>query len=313
LKYLTVKEIAEKWGLSERRVRKLCDDHRLAGAERTGWIWLVPESAERPVDGRILRHKLRQKEGMKMAGMDFTAIDRKRKEFDKFRPLPKHTLHSLHENTLLEWTFNSNAIEGNTLTLSETKVVFEGLTIGGKSMQEHLEVLNHREAILFLEELVRAGAALSEWEIKQVHALILKGIDPENAGVYRRENVIISGAKHRPPGHLLVKEAMERMVALYNGAWQKLHPVERAALLHSKLVEIHPFIDGNGRTARLLLNFELMKSGYPPAIIRQEERPAYYDSLDLAHTTGDYCDFIRLVAGAVAAALDLWLSVVADK
>lgn len=242
--------------------------------------------------------------------MSFEAIDKKREELEKYRPLPKNTLKSLRENMLVEWTYNTNAIEGNTLTISETKVVLEGITIGGKSIREHLEVINHREAILFLEELVNKNEPFSERNIKDLHRLVLKNIDNENAGIYRHENVIISGAKHRPPEHFLIKEQMERLVADYNNHWREKHPIERAALLHGEFVKIHPFIDGNGRTARLLLNFELMKNGYPPAIIKAEMRPEYYDSLDQAHNSGDYDKFVQLVAGCVETSLDLWLSLV---
>jgi Fic family protein len=171
-----------------------------------------------------------------------------------------------------------------------------------------LEVINHKDAIIFLEELVHKDEPLSERNIKELHRLIIKNIDTENAGIYRHENVIISGAKHRPPEHFLVKEQMEHLVTEYNVQWGKLHPIKRAALLHGEFVKIHPFVDGNGRTARLLLNFELMKYGYPPAIIRTEMRPQYYDALDLAHTTGDYHSFVKLVASCVETSLDLWLS-----
>ena len=240
--------------------------------------------------------------------MNFETIDAKKKKLDEFRPLPKHTLKSLHENMLVEWTYNSNAIEGNTLTMSETKVVLEGITIGGKTMREHLEVINHKDAILFLEEFVIKDEPLSLWNIKNIHQLVLKNIDDENAGKFRNENVIISGARHRPPEHYAVNEQMEQMIALYVGKWKNLHVIERAALLHGEFVKIHPFIDGNGRTARLLLNFELMKNGFPTAIIKQEMRPRYYDSLDLAHCDGDYSKFIGIVSECAETSLDLWLS-----
>ena len=166
-----------------------------------------------------------------------------------------------------------------------------------------------RTAILFLEGLVENNEPLSEWNIKSLHRLILKNIDDENAGAYRSENVFISGAKHRPPEHFLVKEHMERLVAEYNEQWKQRHPIERAALLHGEFVKVHPFVDGNGRTARLFMNFEFIKSGYPPAIIKAEIRPEYYDVLDLVHTTGDYSKFVELVAVCVETSLDLWLSV----
>ncbi|WP_028309609.1 Fic family protein [Desulfitibacter alkalitolerans] len=239
----------------------------------------------------------------------FDVIDEKKKMLEENRPLPQHTLKSLQETILVEWIYNSNAIEGNTLTISETKVVLEGITIGGKSMREHLEVINHRDANIYLEELVKNKEHISEWLIKNLHRLILKTIDDENAGVYRGENVLISGAKHRPPEHFLVKEKMEQLIENYKSQLQSLHPIHRAALLHGEFVKIHPFVDGNGRTARLIMNFELMKNGYPPAIIKAEIRSNYYDALDLAHTTGDYSTFIKLVSDCVETSLDLWLSV----
>ncbi len=309
MKYMTVKEASEKWNISERRVRTLCDEGRIGNAFRMGWIWSIPETAEKPIDARTTRHKLKKQQEARLDKMSFETIDQKKKLLDKHRPLPKHTLKSLRENMLVEWTYNSNAIEGNTLTIYETKVVLEGITIGGKSICEHLEVINHKEAIIFLEELVKNKELLSEWNIKNLHQLILKGIDDENAGAYRTKNVIISGAKHRPPEHYLIKEQMGQMFVLYNEAWQEYHPVERAALLHGEFVKIHAFIDGNGRTARLLLNFELMKKGYPPMIIKKEMRPQYYEALDLAHTTGNYRTFVEMVAECVETSLDLWLSV----
>lgn len=242
--------------------------------------------------------------------MKFDYINRKKEELDKKRPLPANTLRTLREAMLVEWTYNSNAIEGNTLTLSETKVVLEGITVGGKSLQEHLEVVNHREAILYLEELVRKNAELSEWDIKNIHRLILKSIDDANAGVYRSENVVISGAKHRPPQHYLVPEQMENLLKEYYGKWQGFHPIERAALLHGEFVKIHPFVDGNGRTARLLLNLELMQAGFPPVIIKKELRSQYYDYLDEAHTASNYSNFVNFIAKCVEESLDLWLNVV---
>lgn len=242
--------------------------------------------------------------------MDFTAIDNKKRLLDSKRPLPVNAVKSLQESILLEWTYNSNAIEGNTLTIAETKVVLEGITVGGKTLQEHLEVINHSDAILYLEELVSESTALTEWAIKNLHQIVLRNIDKKNAGTYRTENVLISGAKHRPPQHYLVPEHMEKLVKEYNNAWQEYHPIKRAALFHGEFVKIHPFVDGNGRTARLLLNFELMKAGFPPVIIKKEMRLEYYEALDLAHTIGDYQDFIRLVAECAEASLDLWLEVI---
>ncbi|WJY27545.1 MULTISPECIES: Fic family protein [Sporosarcina] len=239
----------------------------------------------------------------------FEIIDEKKARLDAARPLPAYTLKSLKEKLFLEWTYNSNAIEGNTLTINETKVVLEGITVGGKTLREHLEVINHRDAIQYVEEIVRNEEPLSEWQIKNLHRLVLKGIHEEHAGVYRKEQVFISGANHRPPAHFLIQEEMEQLLRWYETEGTHLHPVERGAMLHALFVGIHPFIDGNGRTSRLLLNLEIMKEGFPAVVIKVSNRLAYYEALDKAHTTGNYDDFIALVAREVEDSLDLYLSV----
>ncbi|MEH6855662.1 Fic family protein [Priestia megaterium] len=238
----------------------------------------------------------------------FEQINRKKVNLDTLRPLPKYTLKSLREKLLLEWTYNTNAIEGNTLTMNETKVVLEGITVGGKTMREHLEVINHRDAIAYVEEIVQKGEPLTEWQIKNLHRLVLKGIDDEYAGVYRDQQVFIAGAKHTPPAPYLIKEQMEQLIKWYENEAQKLHPVERGAMLHAIFVGIHPFIDGNGRTSRLLLNLELMKSGFPAVVIKVENRLAYYEALDKSHTTKNYQDFIQLIVKEVEDSLNLYLS-----
>jgi Fic family protein len=238
----------------------------------------------------------------------FERINEKKAQLDAMRPLPKYTLKSLREKLLLEWTYNTNAIEGNTLTMNETKVVLEGITVGGKTMREHLEVINHRDAIAYVEEIVHKEESLSEWQIKNLHRLVLKGIDDEYAGVYRDQQVFIAGAEHTPPAHYLIKEQMEQMMNWYNEEGIHLHPVQRGAMLHAIFVGIHPFIDGNGRTSRLLLNLELMKDGFPPVIIKVENRLAYYEALDKAHITENYDNFIVLVEREVEDSLDLYLS-----
>lgn len=226
----------------------------------------------------------------------FTKIDHLKATLDAHRPLPESVVKNLHEDLVLRWTYNSNAIEGNTLTLMETKVVLEGITIGGKSLREHFEAINHRDAILFVEELVQQREVLSEWQIRNIHQLILKNIDEQHAGRYRSLNVLISGATHTPPDHLLVPEQMAHFISSLNTT---LHPVEYAARVHVDFVGIHPFVDGNGRTSRLLMNLELMKAGFPPVVIPVEQRLRYYQALDCAHVKGDYQPFIELVVEVV--------------
>jgi len=304
MKYVGTKEASEKWAISDRRIRVLCNEGRIEGAIKIGRNWSIPTDAAKPTDARET-----SKKNYLGLEFDFSYIDSLKEAIYKHRPFSKGLAASLQEKLIVEWTYNSNAIEGNTLTLSETKVVLEGITIGGKSMVEHLEAINHREAILFVEDLIANKEPLSEWNIKNIHALILKEIDNTNAGKYRSENVVISGAKHIPPKSYEIGDLMQRLVAEYQNEWKAFHPIVRATLLHGEFVKIHPFIDGNGRTSRLLLNFELIKSGFPPVIIKNEQRANYYEVLDLAHTTMNYEPFIELISKLVIESEKLWLSV----
>lgn len=229
---------------------------------------------------------------LKLAGLLKTKLD-------EHRPLAGEIVSNLHENLVVQWTYHSNAIEGNTLTLKETKVALEGITIGGKTLREHVEAINHRDAILFVEDLVTKQQPLDEYSIKSLHQLVLKNIDADNAGRYRQVNVLISGANHKPPQAVHVPEQMEAFIEWYTTDAQALHPVERAARVHGEFVKIHPFTDGNGRTSRLLMNLVLMQSGFPATVIEVEQRLAYYEALDTAHCTGDYSSFIALVADSV--------------
>ena len=230
---------------------------------------------------------------------DFTKLDILKERLDSYRPLASELITNLHEDLVLRWTYNSNAIEGNTLTLKETKVAFEGITIGGKTMQEHFEAINHREAIYFIEDLVKKKKPLTEWQIKSIHQLILKNIDDSHAGVYRTTNVIISGAEHVPPDTLHVESEMTSFISWYENEAVSMHPVERAARVHADFVKIHPFVDGNGRASRLLMNMELMKDGYPPCVLPVEKRLEYYEALDTAHTKNDYKQFLSLMVEVV--------------
>jgi len=238
------------------------------------------------------------------------AVDTKLEILNSKRPLPPATLKSFKENELVDWTYNSNGIEGNTLTLKETKVVLEGITIGGKSIREHLEVINHKDAIIFLEGLVDKNNPLTEKDIKDLHQLVLKEIDNENAGIYRRENVIISGAKHIPPNHLRVHEQMEQLIPNLHEWEKKYHPLVAAALLHGEFVKIHPFADGNGRTSRLLMNFIAMRFGYPPIVIKKEQRFAYYDALDEGAVSHNYTAFVKMIFELAEKTLDFYLSII---
>ena len=293
MEFMTTKEAVEKWNISERRIRQLLADGRIEGAVKVGNSWNIPAYADKPIDKRIIKPD-KNNFIINLKDNFFAEVDSLKKKLDSKRPIPKETLKSLKESINLEWTYNSNGIEGNTLTLRETQVVLEGITVGGKSIKEHLEAINHEKAILYLDDLVKDNEPISELNIKNIHQLILKDIDNENAGRYRKENVTIKGAVHIPPDYLKVPELMEKLILTYN-TWNEYHPIIQAALLHGELVKIHPFADGNGRTSRLLMNLVLMNSGYNPVIIKKEDRLKYYEALDKAHMTNDYTDFIKLV------------------
>ncbi len=293
MEFMTTKEAVQKWNISERRIRKLLQDGRIEGAIKVGNNWNIPINANKPADKRSIRidnteFKIDLDEDY------FDEVDNLNELLNSKRPISKETLNSLKESINLEWTYNSNGIEGNTLTLRETQIVLEGITVGGKSLKEHLEVINHEQAILFLDDLIKDKEPISEWNIKNIHQLVLKDIDDDNAGKYRHENVKIKGATHIPPDYLIVPELMENLVLNYEN-WDKYHPIIKAVLLHGELVKIHPFVDGNGRTSRLVMNLSLMNSGYLPVIVKKDKRLEYYNALDKAHTTGDYTDFVKLV------------------
>lgn len=303
---MKVKEASEKWNISERRIRRLIEDGRIEGALKIGTTWNIPDDTDKPVDKRF---KDDTEYIINIPDDYFNEIDEKLEILNRKRPLPEETMKSLKESNILDWTYNSNAIEGNTLTLRETKVVLEGITIGGKLVSEHLEVINHKEAIIFLENLVNKKAEINEWDIKSLHQLILKEIDNKNAGKYRLYNVRISGATQVPCDYLKVPEEMEKLIIKKEG-WKNYHPIIRSALLHGEFVFIHPFVDGNGRTARLLMNFEAMKDGYLPIIIRKEDRTKYYDALDKAMVLHDYTDFVKLLIEEENRILDQYLEII---
>ncbi|KLE09626.1 cell division protein Fic [Aliarcobacter butzleri L354] len=234
-----------------------------------------------------------------MIKQDYKKIDQLKLKLDSYRPLNPSIVKNLHEDLVLRWTYHSNAIEGNTLTLKETKVALEGITIGGKTLREHFEAINHKDAILFMEDLSQKEDRLSEYSIKQIHSLILKNIDDENKGKYRTTNVIISGAEHKPPQSYEIASLMEEFIQKYNEYKTVLHPIELASFVHIEFVKIHPFVDGNGRTSRLLMNLELIKAGFPPVVIELEDRLEYYKALDIAHTTKDYNPFLELMKKVV--------------
>lgn len=234
-------------------------------------------------------------------------ITQKKAELDALRPLPAAAVRRLNEELTVEWIYNSNAIEGNTLTLHETRFILEtGLTIGGKNLREHFEVTNHKEAIQYVESLVEGEEPLTAFEVRQIHKLVLTGIDDEEAGKFRSLPVRIAGAAHRPPEAWEVPHLMTGWNDWLNGEALSLHPVAQAARAHHGLVSIHPFLDGNGRTARLVMNLILLRHGYSPTIIMQVNRKGYYRVLAQADR-GNFAPLINFVGRAVERSLTLYL------
>lgn len=247
--------------------------------------------------------------------MDYKKLTEKKKKLDKHRPLDIALLKNLEEWFRIELTYTSNAIEGNTLSRAETALVIEkGLTIGGKSITEHLEATNHAAALDFVKEQIkRKTSDLKEKDILKIHEIILDKIDKENAGIYRRVPVRISGSAVVLPNPRKVQELMDEFFSWLRKE-DKMHGIQLAAEAHYRLVTIHPFIDGNGRTARLLMNMILMMKGYPPAIIRKNDRLAYIKSLEkpqLVNGQGDSKnDYFKLIATAVDRSLNIYLKAI---
>lgn len=240
-------------------------------------------------------------------------INKLKKQLDALRPISKAQLQNLRNYFKVQYTFDSNRIEGNTLTLQETALVVDkGITISGKSVQEHLEAINHSEAVEFIIDLAQNKTGITEYVLKQLHGLVLRGIDKNNAGKYRSVNVMISGSSHKPPQPFMLGKLMEDYFLFYELNKGTMHPVLLAAEMHERLVTIHPFIDGNGRTSRLIMNLILMQHGFPITNIsgERQNRLAYYNSLESAQVENDKSKFYEFVCRAVHFALNEYLGLV---
>ena len=237
-------------------------------------------------------------------------IDVLKTKLDSFRKFDSFRIAQALE---LEYTFESNRIEGNTMTLRETDLVInEGLTISGKSMREHLEVINHHEAIAYIKDLMQKNMPINERELLTVHNLILRGIHPEDAGRYRKVQVMIQGSSHKPPQPFLVTKEMEDYFIWYETNKLSLHPIVLAAEMHERLVTIHPFIDGNGRTSRLVMNLILLQHGYIIANIKgdYDSRMHYYRTLETAQTKNNKEDFLLFIAQIEKESLERYLTII---
>lgn len=296
--FMSVNQAAKKWGISDRRVRILCSEGKIPGAYRQGRAWKIPVDAVKPADGRY-----------KSSESLLEMIDRKKIELDSRRPLTEGEVARLNEEFTVEFTYNSNAIEGNTLTLRETDLVLRGLTIDRKPLKDHMEAVGHKEAFDYVRELVKKQVPMSESIIKQIHYLMLAD-KKDDRGVYRRVPVHIMGAQHEPVQPYLIQPKMEQLMIDYGSSTE--HIITKLARFHIEFEGIHPFIDGNGRTGRLLVNLELMKAGYPPIDIKFTDRIAYYNAFDAYHVKHDLSAMEKLFAGYVNERLDTYLQMLQD-
>ncbi|MCZ7392144.1 MAG: Fic family protein [Candidatus Methanoperedens sp.] len=233
-------------------------------------------------------------------------INSKMQRLNSLRPLPAEAVKNLHEELRLQHTYHSNAIEGNTLTLSETKLVLEeGITIGGKSLREHLEAINNAKAFDLIEDIAKNKKVIDHVTIQELNEAVMAGI-LEEAGKYRTKNVRITGAAKAPPDWTNVIKLMDDLISKISES--KMHPVETAAFLHHRFVEIHPFIDGNGRVVRLLSNLYLIAQGYPPIVLKTVDRGKYYRFLRAADA-GKLAPFANFIAKAVDESLTMYLAI----
>lgn len=295
---MTVKQASEKWGISDRRVRTLCSEGKISGVIREGRNWRIPLDARKPEDSRY-----------KTAENLLTVIDKKKLALDSKRPLTEGEVERLTEEFVVEYTYNSNAIEGNTLTLRETDMVLRGLTIAQKPLKDHMEAVGHKEAFDFLRELVKEQVILSESIIKQIHYLVLAD-KKDDRGIYRRVPIRIMDAKHESVQPYLIQPKMERLLEDYRNSTE--HIIPRLARFHIEFERIHPFIDGNGRTGRLLVNLELMKAGFPPIDIKFTDRIAYYNAFDEYYIKHNLGAMEKLFTGYVNARLDSYLKMLEE-
>ena len=296
MNYIKVSEAAEKWGISARRARILCAEGKVEGVIRKGKLYMVPETALKPLDGRRSKNNV------------IMEVDYKKEKLAAMRPLTAGEVERLRDEFMIEFTYNSNAIEGNTLTLKETAMALEGMTIDKKPLKDHLEAVGHRDAFLYVQDIAKKDMPLSESVIKNIHSLVLLN-RPEDKGVYRRIPVRIMGAFTEPVQPYLIEPKMTELLQSDNERKGAIHDIERIARFHLEFEGIHPFIDGNGRTGRLLMNLELIKCGYPPIKVKFADRKRYYDAFDAYYKDGNPNKMIDMIAEYVNERLGEYLAV----
>lgn len=243
----------------------------------------------------------------------FERLYEKQAVLNQSRPLPNIALQKIKETLSVEWTYNSNSIEGNTLSLRETQMVIqEGITVKGKSLREHFEAKNHDKAVDYLYEIVSQDYILRSIDILSLHGLVLRTIEDDFAGRIRNAGVRITGANFVPPNANKVSDLLDELIVFVNENPLGLNDIELATIFHHKLVWIHPFFDGNGRTVRLAMNLLLMRKGFPPAIILKNDRKKYYDALNQANN-GNYQKLTLLMSQSLERTLNIYVTSLPDN
>ncbi|MDD6650576.1 MAG: Fic family protein [Eggerthellales bacterium] len=302
--YMKVSQAAKLWGITDRAVRKMCSENRIEGVIRKGNLYMIPKDAPHPIDHRTRWGKQVNPEYERL----FAEIESKKARLDHQRPLTAGEAARLRNEFMIEFTYDSNAIEGNTLTLQETAMVLEGITIDRKPLKDHLEAVGHRDAFAYVESIAAEESPLSEHVIKAIHSLVL--IDrPDDRGVYRKIPVRIMGAETEPVQPYLVEPKMQEL--LLNDAERKkvMHPIERIARFHLEFECIHPFIDGNGRSGRLIANLDLIREGYPPINVKFADRMAYYQAFNAYSQDKNPAPMVNLMGGYVLERLEQHLGI----
>ena len=300
MEYIKVSKAAEKWGISTRRVRLLCAEGKIPGVIRKGNLYMIPENAQKPLDGRRSR-----------AGV-LAEIEQKRDRLNAMRPLTPGEVRRLQEEFMVEFTYNSNAIEGNTLTLKETAMVLDGMTIDQKPLKDHLEAVGHRDAFLYIQDIAKQELPLSAFVIKNIHSLVLMN-QPEDKGIYRKIPVRIMGAYTEPVQPYLIEPKMTELLAANEERKITMSVIERIARFHLEFEGIHPFIDGNGRTGRLIMNLDLIRNGYPAINVKFADRKKYYDAFDAYYRDGNAEAMTDLIAEYVNERLDEYLEILTEE
>jgi Fic family protein len=297
---MTVAEAARQWGLSERRVRVLCAEGRVDGAKiKPGRGYLIPTTTPKPPDRRTAEGKATPTRFARL----FAEVDHLRADLASRRPLTEVEAERLRDDFVAEYTYDSTAIEGSNLSLKHTTRVLQGITVGCQSLRDHLDAVGHRDAFLYVERLVAEGRPLTEAEIQAIHSLVLTA-RPTDKGVYRSVPIRVQIPPYvtPPPAQIpgLVATLLTRTLA------DRRHPIEKAARFHLDFERIHPFIDGNWRTGRLLLNAMLLRDGYPAVSVPYAERKRYIDCFE-SYEEGDAAPLVEFVATLVRRRLEFFL------